>query len=240
MSETRNFTGTASRSDSSSQSPDQGGAQPSAPSQSQGNFPTVLLIRHGETDLNKSNRVRGWADVDVSEKGRADTLRTASALSNLPVSEVVSSDLTRAEQTAEVLGNQWFAPVESNRGLRDWNYGEYTGMKLSDVKDDLEGHVKAPNSKVPGGESFGEFENRWRSGFQDLVQRAMSSPSGVVAGVTHSRNIATLEAWLSGKKDPKALIQASSVPPSGVMALSIQNGRIVQIPYDNGHLQKDI
>jgi len=200
--------------------------------------PTILLVRHGETDLNREKRVRGWADVDLSEKGRADTLKTAQSLNGLQVSRIYTSDLGRAEQTAEVLANQLFVPVQPTRALRDWNYGEYTGMKLDEVRSQLEDLVDNPRKKAPGGESFGAFENRWKDGLHGLVQDALQN--GIVVAVTHSRNIAVTESWLKGERNAKDMIQAASVPPSGVMALQVKDGRLVQMPFDNQHLERDV
>lgn len=232
----RNFTGTASRSDSTS------GSVSGGPEQSVGGGgqtpPTVLLIRHAETELNEEKRLRSWVDVDISEKGRQETMQTAQALGNVPVSQIFHSDLSRAEQTSEILANQFFVPNTPMRELRPWDVGKYSQFKLEEVQDELNSYIKNPRKKIPGGESFGDFEARWREGFQNLVAHAMQGQ--VVAGVTHSRNIATTESWLrGGEHDPKHILNADSVPPSGVMAITVQDGRLIQIPFGNEHLQKD-
>lgn len=204
------------------------------------NAPTILLIRHAITPLNEQHRIRGWSDVDIDPgRGRDDTLKTAQALQHVPVSEIVHSDLSRAEQTSQILANQWFVPQSSDRNLRPWDLGEMTGMKFDDIKDEMNDHVEHPNKVVPGGERFNDFLDRWKDGLAGLAARAQQSPTGVVAGVTHSRNIEATRYLLSGSKDTSSLVSANTVPPSGVLALQIRNGSLSEIPFENEHLTKD-
>ena len=200
--------------------------------------PLLLLARHGETDANDENRVRSWSDPDINEKGRQQILATAQKLQGLPISEILTSDLSRTEQTGQILANQFFAPLDSSRNLRDWNLGEFIGLKTKDVQDEVEGYIRKPNKKVPGGESFNDFTNRWREGLQDLVSRTMANQAPVI-GVVHSKNIEVLRQWLAGTNDPTKHFQADTVPPGGVMALAVQNGKLTQVPFSNEHLVKD-
>jgi broad specificity phosphatase PhoE len=202
--------------------------------------PTILLIRHAITKLNEQKRIRAWSDVDIDPgKGRDDTLKTAARLQNLPISEIVTSDLTRAEQTGQILANQLFVPTSSDRNLRPWNLGKFEGSKFDEVKDDMNHYIEHPNKEVPGGEKFNDFLARWQEGLQGLVSKAMNSDTGVIAGVTHSRNIEATRYMLSGSKDTEALVKANTVPPSGVMALQVSNGAIHEVPFANEHLEKE-
>src|SRR5689334_22391788 len=112
--------------------------------------PTILLVRHGETDLNAEKRVRAWTDVDLSDKGRADTLKTAQAFGHIPVSHIFYSDMHRTAQTAEVLQNHFMVDSTPMRELRPWDVGEYSQFKLSDIKDDLNDLITNPRKKAPG------------------------------------------------------------------------------------------
>jgi broad specificity phosphatase PhoE len=208
----------------------QSGGQP-APSR-------ILLIRHGETDLNQEQRIRGWADVDLSDRGIQDTQKTAQHLQNEGISEIVTSDLSRSEQTGHILQSNLFVPTDSDRNLRPWDLGKFTGLKLDDIRSEMNRYVESPQKKVPGGESFNDFQNRWTTGLQTLAARAMQSETGTIAAVTHSRNIELTRAMLAGHKDTKTLVSANTVPPSGVMHLAIQNGSIHEEPFDNSHLQQ--
>lgn len=202
--------------------------------------PTILLIRHAITPLNEQHRIRAWADVDIDQdKGRDDTLKTAQQLQHLPISEIVSSDLTRAEQTSQILANQWFVPVSQDRSLRPWDLGKFMGMKFDDVKSEMERYIDNPRKTVPGGEKFQDFLDRWKDGLAGLAARAMQSPTGMIAAVTHSRNIEATRWMMQGSTDTRQLAKADTVPPSGVMALQIQNGKLSEVPFENSHLEKE-
>jgi len=159
-------------------------------------------------------------------------------MQGLPIRQIVTSDLSRTEQTGQIYANQFFVPQESSRLLRDWNLGEYIGLKAGEVQDEVESYIRNPRKKVPGGESFQEFTDRWRAGLQDLVSRAMHD-QGSVVGVVHSKNIEVTRQWLAGTNDPSKHFSADSVPPGGVMALGLHNGSLVQVPFSNQHLEKD-
>lgn len=199
----------------------------------------ILLVRHGETALNEEKRIRGWLDVDLSDKGRADSNKTGAVLQQHQPSEILTSDLTRAEQTGQILQQHLQVPMDNSRDLRPWDLGKFTGLKFDDIHDEMNRYIANPKKAVPGGESFNDFLERWRGGLQDLAGRAMQSPTGTVAAVTHSRNIEATRYMLSGEKDVNSLATANTVPPSGVMQLSIQNGKVSEAPFDNSHLTKD-
>lgn len=214
------------------------------PNQQSGNVgasaPTVLLMRHATTALNEQHRIRAWADVDIDPgRGRDDTLKTAQLLQGIPVSEIVTSDLTRAEQTSQIIGNQIFAPISQDRNLRPWDLGKFMGLKFDEVKSELAQYVEHPNKVVPGGEPFNSFLDRWKQGLASLVARAQESPTGVVLGVTHSRNVEAVRWMMTGGKDTKSLVEAKTVPPSGIMALQVQGGKLTEVPFDNEHLTKE-
>ena len=201
---------------------------------------TLLLIRHAVTPLNEQNRIQAWDDVDINlVRGQEDTLKTAQYLQGAPIFEIVTSDLARAEQTGEVLANQMFVPISSDRNLRPWDLGKLAAMRFADIQADVDYYIEHSSKQIPGGERFNDFIERWHEGLQGLVARAMQSPTGAIAAVTHSRNIEATRYLLSGSKDSKSMAKANSVPPSGVMALRIQDGRLREIPFRNDHLSKE-
>ena len=62
----------------------------------------IFLIRHGETDWNAEGRWQGHTDVPLNQKGRTQALRVADALRKAGLGGVVSSDLSRARETAQI------------------------------------------------------------------------------------------------------------------------------------------
>lgn len=89
----------------------------------------VFLTRHGETDWNFEGRWQGHTDVPLNDKGRAQALSIAEALRGEGLSGLVSSNLTRARETAEIVGGALgldLAYVDA--GLRERTFGVFEGL----------------------------------------------------------------------------------------------------------------
>jgi broad specificity phosphatase PhoE len=90
---------------------------------------TLLLVRHGETDWNAERRWQGHADVPLNERGREQARALAERLaSNGRVDAIYTSDLSRARDTAEVVGAHLGVPVAVDRDLREIDVGSREGM----------------------------------------------------------------------------------------------------------------
>lgn len=64
---------------------------------------TVYFVRHGQTYLNRYNRMQGWSDAPLTEKGIEDAKHVGKALSKVKFDYIFSSDLSRAVNTARLL-----------------------------------------------------------------------------------------------------------------------------------------
>jgi len=125
---------------------------------------TVLLVRHGVTDANNSGVLAGWSPgVHLADKGREQAAALATRLANVPVAAVVSSPLERCVETAEALVADRDVTVETDDGLGECKYGDWTGQELKKLaKDPLWKVVQAHPSAAtfPGGESLRDTQTR--------------------------------------------------------------------------------
>lgn len=101
-------------------------------------MPTLVLIRHGQSQWNLENRFTGWWDVDVTEKG-ADEARAAGRLmrdKGLDFDMCFTSVQTRAIKTLhlalEEMGRLWL-PVEKDWRLNERHYGGLTGLDKAET-----------------------------------------------------------------------------------------------------------
>ncbi|HEU4960694.1 MAG TPA: 2,3-diphosphoglycerate-dependent phosphoglycerate mutase [Sphingomonas sp.] len=101
-------------------------------------MPTLVLLRHGQSQWNLENRFTGWWDVDVSEKG-AEEARAAGRLmrdKGLDFDLTFTSVLTRAIKTLnlalEEMGRLWL-PVEKDWRLNERHYGGLTGLNKAET-----------------------------------------------------------------------------------------------------------
>lgn len=94
----------------------------------------LLLVRHGECrDID--GRCIGQTDVALSDHGRAEVHRLASHLAGVvAVDRVISSDLSRARHTAEILAAAFGRPLEADARLREMSFGEWDGRTWVDIE----------------------------------------------------------------------------------------------------------
>jgi len=63
----------------------------------------ITFVRHGETDWNVSNKLQGQTDIPLNDTGRQQAKDKQSELSHADFDLVISSPLSRARETAELL-----------------------------------------------------------------------------------------------------------------------------------------
>ncbi|HET9115994.1 MAG TPA: histidine phosphatase family protein [Gaiellaceae bacterium] len=88
----------------------------------------LLLVRHGETDWNAEGRLQGHTDRPLSEYGRRQARRLAEELVDEPLDAIYASDLARARETAEIVGERLTLPVMLDRDLREKDWGTWEGL----------------------------------------------------------------------------------------------------------------
>ena len=89
---------------------------------------TLLLVRHGETDWNADGRLQGHTDRPLSDYGRRQARQLAEELGGEEIEAIYSSDLTRARETAEIVGGRLGLPVELDPELREKDWGTWEGL----------------------------------------------------------------------------------------------------------------
>ena len=175
---------------------------------------SLYLIRHGETGLNVA-RVLQPADTPLSERGRAQATALGQRLRGAGLAGIVSSDLPRARQTAELIAAELMAAcplaVDGSPLLRERDFGDLRGRPYDGLGFDPLAMAEAP----PGGESQAAFDERCTLAWADLLRR-QSLLGGALAVVTHGL---VLRAWLQAAR--VRLGQAALTAAPANTALSI-------------------
>ena len=146
-----------------------------------------MLVRHGETDWNKSHRVQGGnSDTLLNETGKEQAERLALRLKQERIQAVYSSPLQRALDTAQVVACHHLLEVQIEPSLREINVGELEGVPvtlLSKRLDELlamhsQGEIQPGVgeglwSKLEhiGGESLDELQQRAWGAMQRIVNQ---------------------------------------------------------------------
>jgi 2,3-bisphosphoglycerate-dependent phosphoglycerate mutase len=96
-------------------------------------MPTLILLRHGQSEWNLANRFTGWVDVDLSEQGEREAVESGRLLRDAGVvPDVVHTSVQkRAIRTAELalreLDRLWI-PVRRSWRLNERHYGALQGL----------------------------------------------------------------------------------------------------------------
>src|SRR5262245_66011944 len=87
----------------------------------------VLLVRHGATDWNLQGRCQGATDLDLNEVGVRQAKQIVASLTNEPIHGIYSSNLKRAQQTAQFFSLRHRLPVLIENDVRELDHGELEG-----------------------------------------------------------------------------------------------------------------
>ena len=146
----------------------------------------IFLVRHGETDFNKELRYQGHMDVDLNQKGYLQAQKISKRLSTQKIDEVYSSDLKRAKNTAEVIVDPHNLKLNTRKGLREIDVGDWEGLTYDDLRKDYPDLIKKwydnPISvSPPGGETLNEFEKRVVDCFHEIINQCQGEKIAIIA-----------------------------------------------------------
>ena len=113
-------------------------------------------LRHGETDWNARNVSQGAVDTPLNETGLAQARTAAGMLRNRGIRSIVSSPLSRARTTAEIVGETLGLPLEFEDGLREVAFGAQEGQPMGQWFEDWIAGTFTPE----GAEPFAELRRR--------------------------------------------------------------------------------
>jgi 2,3-bisphosphoglycerate-dependent phosphoglycerate mutase len=163
-----------------------------------------LLVRHGETTWNQENRWQGQADVPLSDTGRVQAQLLAQRLlaEGRQVHAIYASDLSRAFETAEILGQTLHVPLHPDDGWREMNIGVWSGLTTAEViaRHTAEWERLRAGEDLPrgGGETFAQFQARLLQSAQRLAHQhsgeqivIVTHGGAVRAFLLHCRNLPT-------------------------------------------------
>ena len=159
------------------------------------------LVRHGETEWNRTGRMQGHINVPLSGVGRRQATLLAAQLGDVRFDAIYSSDLDRAHETARLVAGDRNVAVETDPDLREFSYGEWEGLTLTEVETtypgDLAKRIEAGGNlgfTAPGGESTAKVLARVRRWWMRASQCHDSQDHVLV--VAHGGSIRALRVCL--------------------------------------------
>ncbi len=197
---------------------------------------TILLVRHGENDWVKSNKLAGRTPgVHLNNTGRAQARRMSGLLARWPIAAVYSSPLERCDETAKILAAPHSLPIVYHDGLLETDYGEWQGQDIDTLlKEDLWQVIQATPglAHFPGGESMLAMQNRMIATVQSIVTE---HPDQMVLLCSHADLIKSAISHFTGA--PFDLFQRVVIAPASLSIIRFdQHGPKVLRVNDTGAL----
>ncbi len=156
----------------------------------------ILLVRHGESVWNAEGRWQGAANPPLSDAGRAQARALAEAVRDAGIDSVVTSDLDRARETAQIVATALGLPEPSvDEGWRERDVGEISGHTRAEIEEKwpglLERWRRGELESMPGGE-------------RDITPRVVAALQRVAANTdgactlvaTHGGVVGAIDNWL--------------------------------------------
>jgi broad specificity phosphatase PhoE len=134
----------------------------------------ILLARHGETDHNAApQRVQGWIDIPLNDRGRAQARELADAVRGEPLAALYSSQLVRARETADIVAAELGLAVVVDERLAESNRGAWEGRLIAEIEQEEPERWAAwrrggASFRFPGGESLQEHADRVGAALDDV------------------------------------------------------------------------
>lgn len=194
---------------------------------------TIYFVRHGETYLNYYGRMQGWSNAPLTDQGIVDVRRCGRGLKDVKFDAVYTSDLTRTQDTAELIleenGQVEEMEMIAMPEFREVFFGSYEGefgavayqkvaehlgyetakelFKNTDVPERMNGFRAA--DEYGHAEDFMMFWSRVEKGLLELIDRHRDTGETILL-VAHGGTIRyILENLVPKLKDPKPLLNAS-------------------------------
>lgn len=145
----------------------------------------IYLIRHGETDANKSKSIQGGMDIPLNDKGMEQAQKLADYFNNIPLDAIYCSSMLRACQTAEALSKVKGLDYTPMDELREITFGEWEGLQMDEIaKRWPEGYkifFENPAAWTPpGAESLEQVKERSDRALRKIMQEQGSDKNIVI------------------------------------------------------------
>lgn len=159
------------------------------------------LIRHAQSEWNAQKRIQGQFDTVLSPLGRAQAETWAACLKAVAFDAMLTSDLTRAAQTAKIINSHLRLVRYQDARLREQDWGRWVGQTIKDLQHEASGELARQVAAgwhfcPPGGE---DRLTVFQRSSQSLADWAVKLKGRTVLVVTHEGVIKSLLYRLCGR-----------------------------------------
>jgi probable phosphoglycerate mutase len=188
----------------------------------------ILLVRHGQNDWVKKNRLAGWTPgVHLNEEGQKQVKELAGRLSQLPIKAIYSSPLERCMETAVALAQPHELEISQLAAVGEVRYGQWEGEKIKKLAKEKAWYAVQhypSRFRFPDGESFLEVQQRAVEAVESLNNKHQKE---IIVIVSHADVIKLVLAYYMGTHID--LFQLIGLSPASVSALALGENGGVQV-----------
>lgn len=201
---------------------------------------TLYLLRHGQSEWNILNKVQGQEDTELTEIGIEQANKAAERLKYENIDIIYSSDLKRAYNTAEIVGDKLDLEVNKLNGIREINFGVWQGLDLDTIKKEHGEDYKLWRTEphklnIENAENLQTLKERVIGDVQKLISE---NPNKKILLVSHG---AAIKALILGILDID--ISKYNKITIGNVGLSIIEFRefspVIKVLNDTNHVRED-
>jgi alpha-ribazole phosphatase/probable phosphoglycerate mutase len=158
-----------------------------------------------------AGRFCGHSDPELNATGQAQLARLAQVLSTERIEEIYSSDLRRAQSTAQAIGGGRNISLTLSPALREIHFGNWEGLTWAEIEHMDPAYARMwvdgyPHVPAPAGETFARFEAR----VLDEVSQLIDCDAEAIAVVTHAGVLRLVLQHLHGCSDQEAWQQTQA------------------------------
>ena len=201
----------------------------------------LLLVRHGETDRNSSQRYWGKTDVALGAAGLRQAERVRDRLAAEKIDYIYSSKMQRAMVTAQTIASIHHLPVEACPEINEVDFGDMEGLNFSEIHSRFPEVSRmwierSPDLAYPHGESLAQLETRVAEFRKRLAKHAAGETVLIVAhaGILRSLICQLLELELCHRWNFRVELASLSIvetfPEISILALFNDTSHLM----DNG------
>ena len=194
----------------------------------------LVLIRHGQSVWNATNRFTGWTDVELSQKGEIEAATAGEQLADVRFDVVHTSALMRAQRTAEIVMSKnrvsGEIPTNQDERLNERHYGDLQGLNKAETAE-IHGAEQVRiwrrsfDVPPPGGESLEMTAERTIPYFVEEIMPDLDSGMNVLIAA-HGNSLRSI------------VMHIEDISPEDITGLEIPTGAPMYYEFDNGQISR--
>ncbi|WP_338450779.1 histidine phosphatase family protein [Niallia oryzisoli] len=200
----------------------------------------LYIVRHGETEWNKVQRIQGRLNSNLTDKGRHYAGLLGEKLKDTEFTGIISSPSERALETAQLIRGTRTTPIKTDERIMEMHLGHWQGLTTKEIKEqypeEYDSYMNQPDIYLNGdGESFTDMLNRANEFLRELKNSEMT---GNLLIVTHGLFIKILYLIFKGI-ELKDLWTESTVNGTSLSIVKLEHGRFeLMVEGDMSHVKE--